>query len=338
MCQIVPDQPGVATAPIIGRLTSLGLSDAQARMYDALLASGPLTPLELAEVAGLVSTDVAPDLEAMADIGLVGGLESLASTIKALPPESAQELLARRRELEIREASAATLRAFAHYRRTVGTEGSRGLLEVVRGGGVIERVQMLERSARVQLRGLDCPPYHAGTGINPIEIGNLERGISCRNVYASEAIAIREYVERNIRPALEAGERARVLLHVPVKLLIIDESMAIVSLTTAETDVGHSALILRRCSLLSALIGLWEMCWQTAVPLQLDGSSAETALEPAEARFLRLLSTGVTDEQVAKLLGISRRTFFRYLEQLMARTGTATRFQLAAYASRKGWI
>jgi DNA-binding CsgD family transcriptional regulator len=326
------------TSSIVSRMRCLGLSEDQATMYDVLLASGPLTPLELAETSGIVSTDLTADLEAMADIGLVGGLGSLSSTIKPLPPESALELLARRRELEIREASAATLRAFAHYRRTVGTDGSRGLLEVVRGSAVIERVQMLERSARGQVRGLDCPPYHAGTGINPIEIENLGRGVTCRNVYASEAIEIREYVERNIRPAMAAGEQARVFLHVPVKLLIIDDSVAIVSLTSAETDVGHSALILRRCSLLSALIGLWEMCWQGAVPLQPDGSTVETALEPAEARFLRLLSAGVSDEQVAKVLGISRRTFFRYLEQLMARTGTVTRFQLAAYASRQGWI
>ncbi len=339
MCQIVTDQlDRLVSAPIVGRMRCLGLSDDQALMYDVLLAAGPLTASELARSAGLTGRDLTADLEAMADIGLVGGLGNLSRTIKPLPPESAIELLARRRELEIREASAATLRAFAHYRRTVGTDGSRGLLEVVRGRAVIERVHMLEMSARTQVRGLDCPPYHTGTGMNPIEIENLGRGISYRIAYASEAIEIRDYVERNIRTAMEAGERARVLLHVPVKLLIIDDIVAIVSLTSAETDVGHSALILRRCSLLSALIGLWEMCWRSAVPLQVDATTAESALRPVEARLLRLLSAGVTDEQVAKVLGISRRTFFRYLEQLMARTGTVTRFQLAAYASRQGWL
>lgn len=326
------------SASVASRMRSLGLSDPQARMYDVLLASGPLTPLELADAAGARSGDVFADLEAMADIGLVGGLRSLSSKITPLPPESALELLARRRELEVREASAATLQAFQHYQRTVGTDGSRGLLEVVRGSAVIDRVQMLERSARRSVRGLDCPPYHAGTDINPVEIENLHRGVTCRNVYASEAIQIRDYLESNIRPAMKAGERARVLLHVPVKLLIIDDAVAIVSLTTAETDVGHSALILRRCSLLSALIGLWDMCWQSAVPLRLDGAPSNNALEPIEMRFLGLLSTGVSDEQVATMLGISRRTFFRYLEQLFARTGTATRFQLATYASRQGWI
>lgn len=330
-------RPGLVSASVATRMQSLGLSNEQARMYDVLLASGPLTPLELAEAAGS-SSDVFADLEAMADVGLVGGLRSLSSRITPLPPESALELLARRRELEIREASAVTLQAFAHYQRTVGTDGSRGLLEVVRGGAVIDRVQMLERSARRQVRGLDCPPYHAGTDINPVEMDNLRRGVSCRNVYASEAIQMRDYLEGNIAPAMKAGERARVLLHVPVKLLIIDDSVAIVSLTTAETDVGHSALILQPCSLLSALIGLWEMCWLSAVPLRLDGSPSNNSLEPIEMRFLALLSTGVSDEQVATMLGISRRTFFRYLEQLFARTGTATRFQLAAHASRQGWI
>lgn len=329
---------GLVPSTVVNRMRSLGLSDTQARMYDVLLASGPLSPLELAKAAKISSTDVLPDLEAMADIGLVGGLRSLSSKVRPLPPESSIDLLVRRRELEIKEASTGMLRAFAHYRRIVDTDGSRGLLEVERGSSVIDRVRMLERSARRSVRGLDCPPYHAGTGVNELEIENLERGISVQHVYAGEAIELRDYVERNIAPAMAAGEQARVLLHVPVKLLIIDDVVAIVSLTTADTDVGHSALILRRCSLLSALIGLWEMCWQSAVPLQLDGSPAEAVLTPVETRFLRLLSTGVSDAQIAKVLGISRRTFFRYLEQLQARTGTATRFQLAAHACRQGWI
>ena len=334
-------EAGLEAASIASRLRCLGLSDAQARLYDVLLTSGPLTSTELAERAERAETGAAEvwaDLEALADIGLVGGLRSTPSAITPLPPESALELLARRRELEVREASAAALRAFARYQRTIGTDGSRGLLEVVHGRAVIERVKMLERSARRSVRGLDCPPYHAGTAINPVEIENLRRGVAYRNVYAGEAIQLRDYLDANILPAVKAGERARVLLHVPVKLLVIDESVAIVSLTSAETDVGHSALILQPCSLLSALLALWEMCWQSAVPLRLDGSPASNALEPVELRFLALLSTGVSDEQVASMLGISRRTFFRYLEQLLARTGTATRFQLATHASRQGWI
>jgi DNA-binding CsgD family transcriptional regulator len=333
-----PETAGLVPSSVVGRMRSLGLSDSQARMYDVLLAAGPLSPVELAKAAAVTSTDVLADLEAMADIGLIGGLRSLSSRVRPLPPESAIDLLVRRRELEIKEASTGMLRAFTHYRRTVDTDGSRGLLEVERGSSVIDRVRMLERSVRRRVRGLDCPPYHAGTGVNEIEMENLSRGIVVQQVYAGEAIEQRPYVQSNIRPAMAAGEEARVLSHVPVKLLIIDDVVAIVSLTAADTDVGHSALVLRRCSLLSALIGLWEMCWHSAVPLQLDGSPAEAILTPVETRFLRLLSTGVSDEQVAKVLGISRRTFFRYLEQLMARTGTGTRFQLAAHASRQGWI
>jgi DNA-binding CsgD family transcriptional regulator len=35
---------------------------------------------------------------------------------------------------------------------------------------------------------------------------------------------------------------------------------------------------------------------------------------------------------------VSRRTLFRYLEQMMARTGAANRFQLALHAVRNNWI
>ena len=57
-----------------------------------------------------------------------------------------------------------------------------------------------------------------------------------------------------------------------------------------------------------------------------------------QRRLLALLATGAADDTIARTLGISRRTFFRYLERLMNRTGASTRFQLALHAARENWL
>lgn len=335
---VVSEQALTLADPIATRIRRLGLTEEQASMYDALLAHGPMPPTELAQTAGLTLQEALGELEEMADIGLVGNLHSATSLVKPLQPDPALELLARRRAVEVNEASSAVQRAFAHYRRTVGADGSHGLVELIRGDEVLERAHMIERGARASVRALDCPPYHSEIGPNSIELENLARGLSYRLVYAGEAIENTEYLDRNIRPAIASGERARVLLNVPVKLLLVDGRVALVSSTTAETDVCTSALLVRAASLLTALDALWQSCWQAAVSLDASGTPSDSPLEPVEARFLKLLSTGASDEQVARVLGISRRTFFRYLEQMMARTGATTRFQLAAHATRRGWI
>ncbi|MFD5423824.1 hypothetical protein ACFWJT_38140, partial [Streptomyces sp. NPDC127069] len=59
---------------------------------------------------------------------------------------------------------------------------------------------------------------------------------------------------------------------------------------------------------------------------------------PPHRRLLRLLAGGAGDEVIARELGISRRTFFRRLQILMARLGAENRFQMALQAQRNGWL
>ncbi|MFD0380416.1 LuxR family transcriptional regulator, partial [Streptomyces sp. NPDC127112] len=62
------------------------------------------------------------------------------------------------------------------------------------------------------------------------------------------------------------------------------------------------------------------------------------AAAPPHRRLLRLLAGGAGDEVIARELGISRRTFFRRLQILMARLGAENRFQMALQAQRNGWL
>jgi DNA-binding CsgD family transcriptional regulator len=202
---------------------------------------------------------------------------------------------------------------------------------------MLERVEQAERNVHHEVRRLDSPPYYMpGTG-NDTELDHLTQGIRYRVVYSQSSLEQDGYLDGNVLPCMKAGELARVLHDVPVKLSVVDDTMALVSLPIGEADTARSLLIVRPSSLFSALVGLFELAWRAALPIMPSGE-AGVRLEPIEQRLLALLSAGVADETIIRTLRISRRTFFRYLERLQARAGVNSRFQLGVQAVRTGWL
>lgn len=57
-----------------------------------------------------------------------------------------------------------------------------------------------------------------------------------------------------------------------------------------------------------------------------------------EARVLRLLGTGITDDVAAERLGWTPRTLRRRLRAAMDKLGASSRFQAGMLAERAGWL
>ncbi|MBB1159886.1 helix-turn-helix domain-containing protein [Amycolatopsis dendrobii] len=315
----------------IGHLLTLGLKADEAEIYLDLLSSGPVPPDRLARETGRDPGEVRRVLALLAGIGLAGPVDGPGSPMSALRPEPVLEVLSRQREAELAGARAAMTRLYEEYRRHSARYDADPMIEVVSGTAAAERVQQLERAARTEVRGLDSPPYYADADANEIELDNLARGVRYRAVYGRLALERPEYVAENILPCGKRGEEARVLPEVPVKLLIVDDCAAL-------SGADRTVLLIRSCGLFDALAGLFDMCWQVALPLGLADDTSGPEIRPSERRLLALLAAGLTDDQVARVLGVSRRTMFRYLENLMARTGAANRFQLALHATRNDWL
>ncbi|MFE9845259.1 helix-turn-helix domain-containing protein [Streptomyces goshikiensis] len=77
--------------------------------------------------------------------------------------------------------------------------------------------------------------------------------------------------------------------------------------------------------------------YRAVYPMHLN-DRVPSSLHPIHRRILELLATGVNDDTIAELLGVSRRTLSRHIEAMNTRAGSTTRFQMALYAARKGWI
>ncbi len=318
-------------------LKVLGLTDDEIKVYQHLLRTGPSSLTELDDAVPDRSASIDSTLGGLVQAGLARRSGSDHSRFLPVPPDAGLEAMTLRRESELKQARIEVLNAYDEFRRTVHNESTTHLIEVVTGSAIIERIHQIKGGAQREILAIDSPPYYIG-GPNQEEIEHLKRGVSYRVVYSPESVEVPGYLTENILPCVEAGEQARVLPDVPAKLTIIDGSIAFVSMSVRDTDVNRSLLIIRPSSLLTALIGMFELCWRNALPLHASVGAEDDRLEPIERRLLALLATGAADDTIARTLGISRRTFFRYLERLMNRTGASTRFQLALHAARENWL
>ncbi|MFJ4095596.1 LuxR family transcriptional regulator [Kitasatospora sp. NPDC089913] len=327
----------MANAKLGEALRMLGIGSAAGRVYLSLLELAPAPLTEIGEATGLAGAEFAAAYGELVDAGLADAATEGTDVVAPVPPAAGLEILARHRAAELEGSRIAVGGAFESFRRRRLTVHNDNLVEVVTGDAVGPRLRQAWASAREQIRQLESPPYFPQGEAVEDALATLARGVTQRVVYSKASLEMPGRLESAIEPCVEAGELARVAPTVPVKLVIIDEAYALVSLSIRETDVHNTMLVVQPCGLLSALLALFEQTWQQALPFH-GRATRPAGLLPADRRLLRLLAGGASDEVIARELGISRRTFFRRLQTLMARLGAENRFQMALQAQRSGWL
>ncbi|WP_208828096.1 LuxR family transcriptional regulator [Streptomyces ficellus] len=327
----------MTNAKLAEALRLLGVGGTARRVYVALLERAPAPLGAIGAEVGLTGAELAAAYAELVDAGLASAAEAGADVVAPVPPTAGLEVLARRRAAELEESRVAVGGAFEQFRRQRLAAYNDGLVEVVTGEAVGHRMRHAWASAREQIRQFESPPYFPLPGATEEALATLARGVTQRVVYSRASLEHPGHLRETIEPCVEAGEQARVLPSVPVKLVIIDEAYALVSLSIKEADVHNSMLVVQPCGLLSALVALFEQSWLNALPFH-GRTTRHSGLAPADRRLLWLLAGGATDEVIAREMGVSRRTLYRRLQVLMARLGAANRFQMALQAQRSGWL
>lgn len=320
-------------------LTALGLSQDAAESYMDLLAAGHRRAALEVELHG--------ELHA---VGLVGDPEPDGAA-RLNDPRRVLRAEARRRR---RQADAAL-----HLEHELGSlwdrPGAQGtdIIEVLHGRAAVQRVaDTMQLSAVEQVRSMDRGPYAPSTAgqMCPVQRRQLPRGIRYQAVYSDEAVSD-PAIRSSINEAVALGEEARVHASVPLRLRIIDEEIGLIVLIEGERVTG---VVIHPSPMLDALIALFASVWSGSVPLGVadqapllttESSSAGSVSsatpvseEEAARELVGLMAAGVTDEQMARQMGISRRTLSRRIQQLLEATGSTTRFQLGVQAARRGWL
>lgn len=310
-------------------LAVVGIDAIDERLYRALLARPRATVEALAAEAGTGADRARQGLAALERAGLLSRRPEQPGGFVPSRPDVAVGSLISRRQQELERARLHADRLLAEFDRGARDEHAARVVEILSDPEAISRrARRLQRDATGEVLMLDKPPY-LGSVDNPDQLDSLSRGVRWRAVYSTESLEAPGRLD-NVRRFREAGEQARVSPQVPVKLAIADRRIALLPLNTDGPSAGHTAILVHPSSLLATLIMLFETLWKSGLPLDLPAFSAAAAQPRGHAgpQVLQLLATGMTDSAIARNLGVSRRTVGRWIAELMADSGVATRFQL----------
>ncbi|MFD4674029.1 LuxR C-terminal-related transcriptional regulator [Lentzea sp. NPDC058450] len=304
----------------------LGVPPELTAVYELLVTGGSRTTDEVG-----VSSSV---LEQMRELGLVRHLPG--DVWQAVAPDLAVEALIAAREEANRRARADVGPLMELYLRNRDEElADNAFVEVVAGVAAVRELwHTLLRGAREEVCVLDQPPYVTPLGQHvALEDETRLRDVQWRVVYDRSAVDLPGRVTEIIE-LVAAGERARVTPTLPFKLAVIDKHAAV--LPVVNGDVVDKVLLIRPSALLDVLRSTFELYWEKGIPFSPGGIYA--AASDVDPNLLGLLAAGLTDESIARQLGLAPRTVQRRVRQLMDRCGAQTRFQAGVQAMRRGWL
>lgn len=135
-----------------------------------------------------------------------------------------------------------------------------------------------------------------------------------------------------ITESVRRGEEVRLRPEVPIKMLHIDDSVALVSADRS----AHTALLVRAPALLAMLAEWFDLLWSDSATITHDGSR-DADLTESQQRVLELMAVG-GDEAIARRLNISITTVRRHVKAIYLALGVDNRFAAGSAAAKRGWI
>ncbi|MFD9418999.1 hypothetical protein ACFWC9_30460 [Streptomyces goshikiensis] len=355
-------------------LRVLGLDAGTESVYRLMLEHPSWGVDALAEALGAPRPDVLTALDRLADLALLraaadadAGTDSEADSdsgtdsdsgsgshgshgptaLRLVPPQAGLAALLARREEELRRTQlevdatrAAVADLLADY-TALGRESATGAVERFTGPDAVRRcLEHLTLHAAADLRVF--APTGAGESAAweldvPLYEDRLAQGVRVR-VLQLDSTAGSPERRRAMRRLARAGAEIRTVPSLPLHMSIADGESALLSTSAHTTRQG--AVLIREPSALVGLHALFSHLWDEGTsPAAAAGDAGEAADYSAQERaLLRFLADGLTDEAVARKLGISLRSERRMISGLSERFGAHSRFQLGLQAAQRGLL
>lgn len=259
-----------AVTPLIDGLIGLGLTQYSARAYLALVARDRYTAAELARASGVPRQRIYDVLNSLSERGLVRVRPGPVVRYAAVDPEAAvgRMMEVHRSAYERRERAGAELidQLAPLWTRGRTEDDPLDYVEVIRDRELLgERFAELQSSARHQLLTLAKMPYLVVE--NPAGIGAARRlareGGDVRCVYELAILDDPDLVD-DTRSFVDAGERARLVAEVPMRLCIADGARVLMSMRDPRADGASStSLLIEHPALAQLLIQAYESIWSS---------------------------------------------------------------------------
>ncbi|MFJ3880222.1 helix-turn-helix domain-containing protein [Streptomyces sp. NPDC090077] len=326
-------------------LAALGLDTDTARLYRAMLAHPDDGIAALSQRLGLPEDTLRHCLDRLSSLALVRPSGQADSAFRVMGPEQAMNLLLARQQAELAahqervesaRAAAAQLVAECSALRGPAT-GIR--VEQLTGAQEI-RARLARLAADVEHEIMTFAPggAHTDSDLEASRAPNaalLERGVVMRTIYL-DSVRNHQPTLRHVDWLHQHGGQVRTAPSLPIRMIIADRNEAVLPMDTADAQSG--AVVLTGQGISTALCELFESTWQAASPLGPTVERDTNGLTRQHHEALRLLAQGLTDQAIAKRLGVSSRTARRFAAELMEALGARSRFAAGVQAVQNGWL
>ncbi len=213
---------------LVARLTSLGLTTYEARAYSTLVLRDSFSAAQVARQAGLPRQRIYDVLGSLVQKGLASARPGPHVKYSAIAPELAVErlLAERRKQLSSLELAGVAIVESLTPTFQAGKAHTDPLeyIEVLRDRGAInERFGELQSQVKREILVFTKPPYAKPPQEN-VEGIEVTRSHEARSVYEA-SVFDDPAATAGVRRFVEAGEQARFVDRLPLKLVIIDETV-----------------------------------------------------------------------------------------------------------------
>ncbi|MFI1394659.1 helix-turn-helix domain-containing protein [Streptomyces sp. NPDC020681] len=319
------------------RLAALGVAADDELLYRALLARPGATVAELAAATGWDTARVRRRTRSLEKRGMLTRVPSRPVRFTPAPPDVAIEVLALQRQEEIERARLVAASLTEEFHSGRHAEGGPPVQVLSGREAIAQRFFQTQQSTRHEVLILDRPPYVAEPIDKQIAVQCrlLERGVRYRTIYDHRSLESPEQLAV-CRELAHRGEESRVLAEIPLKLVIADRRVALVPFVL---PTEREVMVLQASALLDALVVFFEMLWGRAVPLWATGERSpadEREFSYDDEQLLALSASGLTDQAIARRLGVAQRTVERRMRRIMNLLGARTRFQAGLQAANRG--
>ncbi|WP_433892432.1 LuxR C-terminal-related transcriptional regulator [Streptomyces sp. CA-111067] len=323
-------------------------SDIGLALYQALRTNGPSVPAKAAAGIGLTDVEAAAGWSELRELGLIRAGQSPDEVDSVEPDAALIDLLTRQRKAlrSQRDELSAIVQAaeslMERYRPAVLRETAEIEVELItrdhrRAQFLRDFDATISESAGSMHPG-PLPPSEVLSGSLAGDIALMERGVRVRAIYG-QSIDSAPRQRKYLSDLTATGAEVRLTSQVPFDLLIADSHTAL--LLANPDDSTGPAVIVRGPALVRSYVALYEDCWLRSVPFHTKtGGSADPEGELTEQHrtTMRLLANGLTDERIARKLGVSLRTVSRLVSEIMRYLQADSRFQAGVLAASQGLI
>jgi sugar-specific transcriptional regulator TrmB len=214
--------------PTVDKLSRLGLTSYEAKAYLALTRRGSSTAAQVSRLAGVPRQRIYDVLASLVEKGLSSSKPGRVVKYAATAPELALERLLsdHRQQLAELEQSVSAMVEELQSAFQEGQEQTDPLeyIEVLRDRRAVnERFDELQAGIKKEILVFTKPPYATPAQEN-VEGLEVVQTHTARSIYEFSAFDDPAFTE-GVRRFIEAGEDARFVPELPLKLVIIDESI-----------------------------------------------------------------------------------------------------------------